>query len=201
MLVMKLTNAMAEDIITELIGADVIPLIRLLKNKKNVSEFKLADMMNITVNQTRNMLYRFYNHNLVTFIRKKDKRKGWYIYYWTLDTDSLKNELVAFKRRKLAEFKARLGKETEGSHLVCPTGCIRMTMETAMEHNFTCPECGQVLQEQNNTRTIDNLKTRISELEGELEGKIIESAPKKAKSKKQARRDFRKKLVKKSKKR
>jgi len=197
---MKLTNTMTEDIITELIGADVIPLIRLLKNKRNVSEFKLADMMNITVNQTRNMLYRFYNHNLVTFIRKKDKRKGWYIYYWTLDTDSLKNELVAFKRRKLAEFNARLDKETEGSHLVCPTGCIRMTMEIAMEHNFTCPECGQVLQEQNNTRTIDNLKTRISELEGELGGEVREFAPKKTKSGKQARKDIRKKAVKKFKK-
>ena len=196
----KLTNNVKEDFIVELVGTDIIPLIRLLKNKKNVSEFKLADMMNITVNQTRNMLYRLYNHNLVTFTRKKDKRKGWYIYYWTLDMNSLKNELLAFKRRKLAEFKARLDKETESSHLVCPAGCTRMNMEIALEHNFTCPECGQVMQEQNNNRTIDNLKARISELEEELRGDIMEFAPKKPKSKKHAKKEFRKNIVKKLKK-
>ena len=171
---LKFTNAMMEELISNIIGEDVIPLLRLLKNKKNVSEFKLADSMNITVNQTRNMLYRLSNHNLVSFTRKKDKRKGWYIYYWTLDMKNIKDELVAFKKRKLAEFKARLDKESEGSYLVCPSGCIRMNMEIAMENNFLCPECGQVMQEQNNTRTIDNLKLRIAEMEEELSGEMRE---------------------------
>lgn len=176
---LKVTNAVREELIVELIGADIIPLIRLLKDKKNVSEFKLAESMNITVNQTRNMLYRLYNHNLVTFTRKKDKKKGWYIYYWTLDMGNIKNEIIAFKKRKLAEFKARLEKETDGSYLVCPTGCIRMNMDTAMEHNFLCPECGQVMQEQNNSRTIDNLRLRIAEMEEELSGEIREYVSKK----------------------
>ncbi len=205
-IMIKLTNAVMEDLIVELIGEDVIPLVRLLKNKKNVSEFKLAELMNITVNQTRNMLYRMYNHNLVTFTRKKDKRKGWYIYYWTLDIGNLKTELLAFKRKKLSEFKTRLDKENEGNYLVCPSGCIRMSMESAMENNFTCLECGQVLQEQNNTRTIDNLKTRIAEMEEELRGEIREFTSKKSKPKsskkvmKKKRKEIVKKIIKNKKK-
>lgn len=176
---LKLTNAAREDLVTEIIGEDVIPLTRLLKDKKNVSEFKLAETMNITVNQTRNMLYRLYNHNLVSFTRKKDKKKGWYIYYWTLEMDSVKDALVAFKKRKLAEFKSRLDKETEGSYFVCPSGCTRIGMEIAMESNFLCGECGQVMQEQNNSRTIDNLKQRIAEIEDELSGEVREYTGKK----------------------
>ncbi len=177
---LKLTNAVREDLISEIIGEDIVPLLKLLKNKKNVSEFKLAETMNITVNQTRNMLYRLSNHNLVTFTRKKDKRKGWYIYYWTLDMKNIKEALLAFKRRKLEEFKSRLAKETQENHLVCPTGCSRMSMESAMENNFMCSECGQVMQEQNNKRTIDNLNARIKELEDELTGEVREYDNKKS---------------------
>ena len=197
MIMLKLTNAVVEDLITEIIGEDVLPLIRLLKNKKNVSEFKLADSLNITVNQTRNMLYRLHNYSLVTFTRKKDKKKGWYIYYWTLDLKSVKNEVIAFKKKKLGEFKARLDKESEGSYLVCPMGCTRMNMETAMEHNFSCPECNQVLQEQNNQRTIDNLKLRIAEMEEELSGEVREYIGRKTKKKSAKKKTAKKKTAKK----
>ena len=74
-----------ETVVGDVVGADVISLVRSLKNKKNVSEFKIAETLKQEVNITRNMLYRLYDANLVTFIRKKDKVKGWYIYYWTFN--------------------------------------------------------------------------------------------------------------------
>ena len=73
------------DLVIEIAGPEVVALVELLYGKENVSEFKLADKLELTVNQARNMLYKLHSHNLVSFIRKKDKRKGWYIYYWTLD--------------------------------------------------------------------------------------------------------------------
>lgn len=77
----KLTPKLIESVVGEVAGPDVIPLVKALKNKKNVSEFVIADEIDIEINATRNMLYRLYNANLVSFTRKKDKKKGWYIYY------------------------------------------------------------------------------------------------------------------------
>ncbi|MBW2995229.1 hypothetical protein KY312_02665, partial [Candidatus Woesearchaeota archaeon] len=80
---MRMTNKLVEKVVMDTAGEDTLPLVIELKNKKNYSEFKLAENLKVEVNQVRNMLYRLLKYNLVTFIRRKDKRKGWYIYYWT----------------------------------------------------------------------------------------------------------------------
>ncbi|MBW2978857.1 hypothetical protein KY304_01975, partial [Candidatus Woesearchaeota archaeon] len=66
---MKLTKKEIDDIICQVAGEDVLPLVKVLKNKKNVSEFKIAESIKKEINLTRNMLYRLYDHNLVSFIR------------------------------------------------------------------------------------------------------------------------------------
>lgn len=165
---MKLTNKQVDELISNLAGDDVPPLISILKNKKNISEFKLAEDLNITVNQIRNMLYRLHKHNLVSFIRKKDKKKGWYIYYWTLDLKNTKGALQSFKRDQLEDFRGRLEKEETGVFYVCPNKCRRYHLEQAMEVDFRCQECGELVREQDNARTIVNLKERINELEVEV---------------------------------
>ena len=164
----KLTSKEIDDLIINLIGEEVLPLVGQLKNKVNVSEFKLAEYLNITVNQVRNMLYRMHQHNLVTFIRKKDKKKGWYIYYWTMNETYLREALLNFMKRKLEDFKQKLEKEMIGNYFICPNKCTRLALEQAMEQEFHCQECGELMQQQDNSRTIDNIKTRINELMEEI---------------------------------
>lgn len=164
----KLVSRELDDLVVNLAGEDVLPLVVLLKGKENVSEFLIADRLNVTVNQVRNMLYRLHKANLVTFTRKKDKKKGWYIYYWTLAVGRLEDALHQQKKRQHTEFVEKLSKEEFGKFYVCPTKCVRMTMEDAMEADFHCPECGQLLVEQDNKRTIENIKRRIEELTAEI---------------------------------
>jgi len=73
-------------IIEDLINKQSVEIIDLLAGKKNVNEFSIAKNLDLTINQTRNILYKLSDFGLVSFIRKKDKRKGWYIYFWTLNT-------------------------------------------------------------------------------------------------------------------
>ncbi|MFA5887400.1 MAG: hypothetical protein WC852_01680 [Candidatus Nanoarchaeia archaeon] len=163
-----LTTTEIDDLVVNFAGEDVLPLVTLLKGKENVSEFVIADRLNVTVNQVRNMLYRLHKSNLVTFTRKKDKKKGWYIYYWTLAMKNIKDALFNQKKKQLAEFHEKLAKENTGKFYVCPVKCARLTMEDAMEADFHCPECGQLLTEQDNKRTIENLDRRIAELSAEI---------------------------------
>ena len=180
---MKLILQSIEDLILTIIGEDVIPLTKILYNKENVSEFKLAEMLNVTVNQIRNMLYRMYEQNLVVYMRKKDKKKGWYIYYWSLNQKGIKNAILKTKLKQLDEFKVRINREQESQFFVCPNGCMRFPIETAMEYDFKCQECGSLMKELDNKKTIDNIKNLIATLESEIE--LIQNPPVKEKPKKE----------------
>src|SRR3989344_2201535 len=75
-------------IIREFVTTDPDKLVEILFKKKNVNEFNIAKKLQLTINQTRNILYKLGDDGLVSFIRKKDNKKGgWYTYFWTLETE------------------------------------------------------------------------------------------------------------------
>jgi transcription initiation factor TFIIE subunit alpha len=164
----KITTKITEDVVSEVAGADVILLVRALKDKKNVSEFALAKMIKIEVNETRNMLYRLFNNNLVTFIRKKDKLKGWYIYYWTFNPKRIKYLMADLKKKKLERLKERLEREKSNHFFICKNRCIRLDFEQAMDFSFKCPECSEIMNQEENTKVISQIEKDITSLSKEM---------------------------------
>lgn len=169
----KLTNKLVHDIITQVVGDDVLPVVEYLKEKRNISEFRIAESLNMEVNRIRNMLYRLHTHNLVTYIRKKDKLKGWYISYWTLNLKAALSIQAKIRVDQIESMKERLKKEEENVNgfFICPNMCSRLPIDKAMFYSFKCPECGSLMNQQDNTRTIERLKERIEELETEIKPK------------------------------
>ena len=165
---MKLTKKIIEGVVTEVAGEDVLPLVKALKNRKNISEFKLAENIAKEVNETRNMLYRLYDANLVSFIRKKDKKKGWYIYYWTFNSRRVKDLFSQLKKRKLGNLKNRLKREEANNFFSCQDTCMRLDFEQATGFNYKCPECGALMYEEDNKEKIDSIKKEVLVLEKEL---------------------------------
>ncbi|MEM4247588.1 MAG: transcription factor [Candidatus Woesearchaeota archaeon] len=159
------------EVIREVAGEDVLPLVKALRKKKNVSEFKLADAIKKEINLTRNMLYRLYDHHLVTFIRKKDKKKGWYIYYWTFNPKRVKELAWNLKKNKIEKLKERLAREQSTKFFACANKCIRLDFDQATEFEYKCPECGEMLQQEDNTKLIADLQNEINKLEKELKPK------------------------------
>ena len=168
---MRLSNKIIEEVVSEVAGEDVIPLVTALKGKKNVSEFKLAETIKEEVNRTRNMLYRLYDHNLVSFVRKKDKKKGWYIYYWTFIPRRIAHFAVDIKKKKLEKLKERVEREQNNILFICGNKCIRVDFEQATNFDFKCPECGNLLNQENNEETVEGIKKEIKKLEQDLKKK------------------------------
>lgn len=168
---MKLSTNLVNDVIAQVAGEEVIPLVKALKNKKNVSEFRLADQIKTEINITRNMLYRLFDNNLVSFIRRKDKKKGWYIYYWTFNTKRIKYIAKDLKVKRLERLKERLKRENSGQFYICEEKCIRLDFEQATNFEFKCPECGRLLNLDDNLEKIEQIKKEIKELEKELKSK------------------------------
>lgn len=198
---LRLDSDALNELIREIAGKEVVPLVDLLKDKINISEFVLADKLKITVNQVRNMLYRLYSYNLVSFIRKKDKKKGWYIYYWTFNNLKAKDEIIKLKKRKIENLKKLLEREKEGNFFICPDKCIRLKFDDALNYIFKCPECSKVLEHEDNTKNIERIKKEIEEIEGSLEKEIVLKEPiKKLKEKVKKHKKIKKKVKKKFKK-
>lgn len=163
--VKEVPAALIAEVVTELVGEHAMPVVQFLRGKTKISEFIIAEELELEINYTRNVLYKLLEHNIVSFIRKKDKIKGWYICYWDFNepmVPQLKRKIIEQKIGKLQE---RLAAEEAGQYFLCRSACSRMDFDRAMEFNFKCPECGAIMQEQDNARTIEFLKERISELE------------------------------------
>ncbi len=153
-----------EKVVGELVGLDAMPVVEFLIKRNNISEFIIAEELDLEVNVTRNILYRCYEHNILVFERRKDKRKGWYICYWSFNEAVIPHLVQKIRSQKLAHLKKRLEQEQKGVYYMCNNACTRMEFPTAMEFNFHCPECNSVMQEQDNARTVAFIEKRICEL-------------------------------------
>lgn len=161
-------QGLIEEVVKELVGEDVLPLVKVLQRKPSISEFSLADAIKNEINLTRNMLYRLYNVNLVSFMRRKDKKKGWYIYYWTFSPKNIPYLAVGLKKQKLERLVERLEREKKSQFYACISACIRLDFEQATDFEFKCPECGELLNVQDNTEKIKDLELSAAQLRSEL---------------------------------
>ncbi len=165
---MRLTQKKIEEILATIVGEEGLPLIRELLARDNVSEFDLATKTKKDIKVVRRMLYQLYNYNLVGFTRKKDKDKGWYIYYWTLLTENIRFNYFKSKREQLEKLQQRLEGETKELFFVCPSRCVRLNFDQSIGFDFRCPECGELASQDNSEPRIKELKRRIQELVAEL---------------------------------
>ncbi|MBN2454728.1 hypothetical protein JXB11_04240 [Candidatus Woesearchaeota archaeon] len=161
---MKQEKGLIEEVVKEEIGEDALPLVRAMKNRVNFSEFKLADKINKDVNETRNILYKLNSLNLASFIRRKDKKKGWYIYYWTLQPKNAAHRARQLDNEKEENIRERLKRESSGDFFICKQKCVRLDFERAFEFEFKCPECGSIIDKEDNIEKIKKLRQELKKL-------------------------------------
>src|SRR3989344_1408899 len=109
-----------KDIVANISGIGTEKIVDLLYGKKNVNEFLIAKKLGLTINQTRNILYKLADEGLVSFIRKKDNKKGgWYTYFWTLNSGKSFTKFRETLLKNLNELKEKLGKRKVGRFFYC----------------------------------------------------------------------------------
>ncbi len=160
-----------EDTLYAISGEDGVNIVKFLGDRKNVSEFVIADKLKMDMQLVRNTLYKLHTHHVATYIRKKDRQKGWYISYWTFNKPRVKELVVSMKKMQLDKLSDRLRKEetNEGVFFICSKACARLDFDQATECEFKCPECGSLLHQQENARTIEYLREKIRELQEDVD--------------------------------
>ncbi len=163
---MKVTKQRIENVVKEVIGDDALKIVKYLDGRKNISEFTIAEKTKTHIQLTRNVLYRLNSEHLATYYRKKDRQKGWYISYWTLNKDRVKDLIDNIQRTKLQKLHERLQVEeaNKNNFYMCQHACMRLDFAEATDFNFKCPECGSLLNLQDNTKTIAHIREQLKDL-------------------------------------
>jgi transcription initiation factor TFIIE subunit alpha len=161
-----LTEKEIDTLVSQLTGEEAVEVVRyILSQGENVSEFLISESLEIPINAIRNMLYRLQENNLITFTRKKDKKKGWYIYYWTFNHSEAQATTKRMKENRIFNLRKRLEREDSSQFYTCSSKCLRVKFDNALESSFRCPECTKVLKEVNNSKIIREIKKELSLLE------------------------------------
>lgn len=154
------------EFLAELGGVKSIDIVGILEKRKEIDEFKLANMMKMDVKSIRKILYRLYERKLVSFRKTRDEQRGWYIYIWRLEPSKLKELMKERKSDALDNLKKQLEYEKSSQFFKCKNGCIRVSFDKAVETSFVCPECGNKLDFFDNSSVIKQMKQYIEQSVG-----------------------------------
>lgn len=157
-------------LIQEIIGEEALPVVQsIITGKENVSEFKIADKLEISINHLRIILYKLQEYNLLSSTRKKDKQKGWYIYYWTFNFNQANQIIENLKNERISTLKKQLELENSEEFFTCGKKCVRLTLHNALDNEFKCPICEKVLKKADNRKAIKAIETQLISLQEEAE--------------------------------
>ncbi|MEK6855544.1 MAG: hypothetical protein AABX66_00120 [Nanoarchaeota archaeon] len=154
------------NILTPYIGGSSIGLVEVLYDKKNVNEFLISKKLKLTINQTRNVLYKLSDEGLVSFVRKKDNKKGgWYTYFWTLNIGRCLEKYRESLIEGLRSLREQRDSKKNSRFYKCINCNIEFNEEQALNANYTCSECGEVLQVKDMMEIVAGLDKEITKLE------------------------------------
>lgn len=172
----KRLSTLQRNVLKEIGGKECIEVAKKLLNlSKEATDEEIADMTSIKLNLVRKILYRLNENKLAVFRRIRDKKSGWFIYYWHHNLDRA-DELVTERQREVLEkLELRLQFEKENQFFMCSNreACNqeRYSFYEAVELGFECPECESRLEYVDNSEFVRILEEKNEELRKELRKK------------------------------
>ena len=161
-------DQLLKDVVITIVGKPAEPIAELLHTKKHVNEFTIAKKLEITINQTRNILYKLSDFGLVSSIRKKDKKKGWYTYFWKIEIGKSLEFLKSRLEQKKEVFATQISNRETKQFYICKLCNIEFSEEHAMLNDFTCNECGGIFSPKDNGKLLKGLKRNLEKIKGEM---------------------------------
>src|SRR3989344_3773005 len=68
-------------------------------------------------------------------------------------------------KEKIEKLNDRLKRESNNNFYSCKNKCMRVSFESAVDFDFKCQECAELLELENNTETIKNIHAQLKEIE------------------------------------
>lgn len=156
--------------VAEALGKEeAIEIIYTLKDADETTDDQIASKTGIRLNSVRKILYKLYDHSLVSLRRSRDQNTGWFIFHWKLQPDQLEGYILNQKKHVLEKLDTRLRYEKNHDFYHCGTlGCRRVPFEEAVELIFRCPMCNKPMMHFENGKVVGALSRKVDQLRKEL---------------------------------
>jgi len=150
-------------------GEEYVKVARALLNSENATDEEIASATGLKINAVRRALYDLFGRSLVTGIRVRDLKRGWFVYRWRPRRDHVDGFIDTQKRKAYERLKNRLEYEESHDFYFCGRpGCPKFAFEDAIELFFRCPECGVTLKPLDNSYLIEALKWKVAQMQSEM---------------------------------
>jgi transcription initiation factor TFIIE subunit alpha len=102
---------------------------------------------------------------LITGIRVKDEKKGWFVYRWRAKRDQIDNFIDNQKKKILDRLQKRLEYEESSEFYHCGNkDCPRTKFDAAVELFFKCSNCKGPLNMVDNSKVKEALRYKIEQI-------------------------------------
>jgi transcription initiation factor TFIIE subunit alpha len=156
--------------ISTMIGGDeYLKVARSLLKSEDATDEEIASSTGLRINMVRKVLYDLFGKALITGIRVKDEKKGWFVYRWRSRRDEVENFIEGQKKKILERLQQRLDYESSSDFYHCGNeDCPRVTFENALELFFKCPSCGNVLNLKKNDKSKKAFAYKIDHIKKDM---------------------------------
>lgn len=163
------TDSEVHGLIRSILGNEGLHIIHHLLTVDKADEFEIAKSLKEDVNFVRSVMYKMYTHKLVSYTRRRDAEKGWYIYTWKLLPDKIYDRILNLKQKNMDRLYSQLEEERNKEQAFrCSKCAIDLDFQKALELSFTCFACGGMLQPLNNEETIKKLDKEITSISTQI---------------------------------
>jgi len=150
-------------------GPDYVRVARALLNNENATDEEIASATGLKIKTVRKSLYDLFGRSLITGVRVRDPKRGWFVYRWKAQRDQTDGFIQTQRKKVLGRLKQRLDFEETHEFYHCGTpGDPNRTFEDAMESFFKCPTCSKPLNRLDNTELKEALRWKIKQLEEDV---------------------------------
>jgi transcription initiation factor TFIIE subunit alpha len=156
--------------ISAMIGGDeYLKVARSLLKSEDATDEEIASSTGLRINMVRKVLYDLFGKALITGIRVKDEKKGWFVYRWRSRRDEVENFIEGQKKKISERLQQRLDYENSSDFYHCGNDdCPRVTFEDALELFFKCPSCSQVLNLKKNEKSKKAFAYKIDHIKKDM---------------------------------
>jgi len=156
--------------ISTMIGGDeYLKVARSLLKSEDATDEEIASSTGLRINMVRKVLYDLFGKALITGIRVKDEKKGWFVYRWRSRRDEVENYIEGQKKKIHRRLQERLDYENSSDFYHCGNeDCPRVPFENALDLFFKCTSCGNVLNLKKNDKAKKAFGYKIDQIKKDM---------------------------------
>ena len=149
-------------------GEDYVNVAKSLLSHENTTDEEIAESTELKINIVRKCLYDLFGRSLITGIRVRDTKRGWFVYRWKAQRDQVEPFVETQKSKAITRLTQRLEYESKNEFYHCGNpSCMKYNFSKAMEVIFMCEVCGQALKLLDNSKLKAALELKINEIQNE----------------------------------